>query len=190
MLRMYHVECDKLENRLIFLGGYSSMCTYPFRITDFQVFGNIKDICRYYDIPEKWDRLELTSNDKKKKNSQYLIVLSRTPCDSFFHMCNLNENDRKSIQKRIGRLQDPESFIVQSYYERVVLERELKEEDDYLMHYWKFLKNCAIFIDSDELIFFWNKYGDKYINMSSNVSDGGLTHSVWLSIYNSDENLL
>ncbi|SFB95280.1 WavE lipopolysaccharide synthesis family protein [Butyrivibrio sp. YAB3001] len=183
MINLFPIETNEMKKRIIFLGGYASMCTYPFRITDFQAFGHIDDIRNYYDNEDSLERLEYTVSENETRLSQYLNVLARSPYESFYYISSMGYEDRMKLCSKIGKKQDPESFIVQSFYERVILKRRLNENDDLLQHYWKFVKECTIFIDSDELLFYWNKYSDKYIDLSSNISDGGLTHSTWLSIY-------
>ncbi len=186
MLRTFSVNCDGLLERIVFLGGQNSMCTYPFRITDFMAFGRLEDLKKLYSADGISERLEYTAGDINVKREQYLEVLGKVPCDSFSSMCEMDETMRRNIAMHIGRKQDPESYLIQSFYERYINKSALSEEDDVLMHYWKFIKNCTVFIDTDELLLFWAKYSEQYMSFSSNVSDGGLTHAAWLAIYYSD----
>lgn len=186
MLRTFPVNCNNLLERIVFLGGQNSMCTYPFRITDFMAFGRLEDLKKLYSADGFSERLEYTAGDRDAKREQYLEVLGRVPCDSFSSICELNQADRRTMAMHIGRKQDPESYLIQSFYEREIIKKVLSEEDDVLMHYWKFIKNCTVFIDTDELLLFWAKYSEQYMSFSNNISDGGLTHSAWLSIYYSD----
>ncbi len=186
VVRTFPASCDSMSERIVFLGAHNSMCTYPFRITDFMTFGRLEDIRNFYSATGDSDRLIYTANNPVIKRNQYLEVLGRTPFESFSHMLRMDETARRKIVEAIGRKQDPESYMVQSFYERVVYKKELCSTDDILLHYWKFIKNCTVFIDPEELLFFWAKYSDQYMNISSNVSDGGLTHAAWMSIYYSD----
>ena len=86
----------------------------------------------------------------------------------------------------LGKKQDPESYVIQSFCERIVYEKELSETDDQLLFYWKFIKNCAIFVDSDEILLFWDKYSYKFFDIGSNVFEGGLNNATWMSFYYSD----
>ncbi len=186
MLRTFPVNCDDLLERIVFLGGQNSMCTYPFRITDFMAFGRVEDLKKLYSTDGISERLEYTAGDGDVKREQYLEVLGRVPCDNFNSICEMDEADRRNILEQIGKKQDPESYLIQSFYEKVINKEKLSEDDDLLMHYWHFIKNCTVFIDTDELLLFWAKYSEQYMNFSSNISDGGLTHATWLSIYYSD----
>ncbi len=183
MLRTYPVNNENMQARLIFLGTHGSMCNYPFRITDFMTFGDIEDVTKLYEAPKDFERLEYTQSDSSIKKDHYYYVIKRALDDSFFDSCNMDEASRRQVVDKIGKTQDPESFLIQSFCERIVYGKNITSDDDALMLYWRFIKNCAIFIDPDELLFFWDKYGSKYIDISSNVSEGGLTHAAWMSFY-------
>ena len=186
MLKTFPVNCAELTERIVFLGAYNSMCTYPFRITDFMAFGALEDLIAFYQAPADAERLKYTSGDKERIKQQYLDVLSRSPYENYSSMISMDEEARKDVVKMIGGKQDPESYLIQSFYERVIYGDELSKDEDVLLHYWKFIKNCALIIDADDLFLIWEKYGYQYMNLSSNVSDGGLTHAVWLSVYYSE----
>ncbi len=182
-LKTYPVRNAGLKERIIFLGTHGSMCTYPFRITDFMAFGTIDDVKNLYMVPDNFDRLQFTQSSEEKKNGQYFYVLKMAIEDSYAKALEMSEEERMQIVKDIGIRQDPESFFIQSLCERVVYKRQFSENDDLLMLYWRFLKDCAVLIDPDELLFYWDKYSSRYVDISSNTSEGGLTHATWTSFY-------
>lgn len=183
LLKTFPVCCDGMKERLLFLGTHGSMCTYPFRITDFMVFGERDDVEGMYSAPEVFERMEYTQSDSDIKNSQYLSVLKRAIDDGYYAISNMDKTKRMTIVQEVGQKQDPESFLIQSFCERIVYKSKINIEDDPLMLYWRFLKNCTIFTDPDELLFYWDKYSSKFIDISSNTAEGGLTHAAWTSIY-------
>ena len=186
MLRTFPVQCEGMKERIIFLGGYGTMCTHPFRITDFMSFGTTEDIENLYSAPENFDRLIYTYYDNDIKRAGYFDVLKKGFDDNFASVSSMNEAQRAAILNDIGRKQDPESYVIQSFCERIVYKKKLSESDDVLMLYWKFIKNCAVFINSDDLLLFWDKYSYKFFDLGSNVFEGGLNHATWLSMYYSD----
>lgn len=182
-LRTFPVSSHNMKSRLLFLGAPASMCNYPFRITDFMAFGEISDVENLYNAPKEFNRMEYTQSTTELKDSHYYHVLSKSFNDSFCDSYYMESDERKKVSDEIGMRQDPESFLIQSFCERVVYEKRITSDDDALMFYWRFIKNCTIIVDPDELLFFWDKYGGKYIDISSNVSEGGLTHAAWMSFY-------
>jgi hypothetical protein len=185
-LRTYPVSNENLHERIVFPGGFASMCTYPFRITDFFTFGRVEDLKNYYAASGENEKLSATFADLERRNQQFLNVMGRAPYDNYAVMCMMDSEKRRAVVERIRDSIDPETYIASSFYERTILKRQLSPEDDVLMHYWTFVKNCAVFVDTDDILFLWKKYRSQYIDLSSNIADGGMTHGTWLSMYYDD----
>lgn len=183
MVKLYPTSQEGLEGRIEFLGGYSSLLTYPFRLTDFMTFGMIGDIKRFYSCSCEDERLENTYRDEESTGYQYDRVFRLTSKDNVFSVLNYSKDERLALCQKIGPYKDPESYLAGSFYERVVLGRILENSDDELMHYWKFLKKAAIIIDPLQLMFYWKKYDSEYMTNNPLIADGGLTNSTWLEIY-------
>jgi len=183
MMSLYPVRRKELEGRIEFLGGYSSLLTYPFRLTDFMTFGTIGDIKRFYSCSCEDERLENAYPDEKATGYQYDRVFRLTPKDDVFSVLDYSKEERIALCKKIGPYKDPESYLAGSFYERVILGRIIEQSDDELMHYWRFLKNAAIIIDPLQLMFYWKKYDNEYMTNNPLIADGGLTNSTWLQIY-------
>jgi hypothetical protein len=185
-LKSYPAGNPNISERIVFPGGFSSMCTYPFRITDFFTFGRVEDLKNYYSSTGDCEKLLYTSSDPEKKRQQFLDVMGRTPYDNYAVFSKLTIEQRRTIVDRIWDKIDPETYLASSFYERVILKRQLTLEDDIMMHYWNFVKNCAVFVDIDDILFLWKKYRNQYMDLSSNISEGGMTHSTWLQMYYDD----
>ncbi|SHN51258.1 WavE lipopolysaccharide synthesis [Butyrivibrio hungatei DSM 14810] len=183
MIKLYPVAQEGLEGRIEFLGGYSSLMTYPFRLTDFMTFGTIGDIKRFYSCSGEDERLENTYRDEESTGYQYDRVFRLTPRDDVFSVLGYSKEERMALCHKIGPYKDPESYLAGSFYERVILGRILEESDDELMHYWKFLKNAAIIIDPLQLMFYWKKYDSEYMTNNPLIADGGLSNSTWTQLY-------
>ncbi|SEF66897.1 WavE lipopolysaccharide synthesis [Butyrivibrio sp. Su6] len=183
MMSLYPVRRKELEGRIEFLGGYSSLLTYPFRLTDFMTFGTVGDIKRFYSCSCEDERLENAYPDEKGTGYQYDRVLRLTPRDDVFSVLGYTKDERLALCQKIGPYKDPESYLAGSFYERAILGRIIEQSDDELMHYWEFLKNAAIIIDPLQLMFYWKKYDNEYMTNNPLIADGGLTNSTWLQIY-------
>ena len=185
-LKTFPVGDPNLHERIVFPGGFHSTSAYPFRITDFFTFGRIEDLKSYYASSGESKKLMDTYKDTARRDAQFFTVMGRTPYDNFTTISQMSPEKRKEIVARIWDKTDPESYIVTSFYERAILKRELTIDDDLLMHYWCFVKNCGVFVDTDDVLLLWIKYRHQYLDYSSNISDGHMTYSKWLQMYYDD----
>ncbi|MBQ9589611.1 MAG: hypothetical protein IJR29_05455 [Butyrivibrio sp.] len=183
MIITFPVQNKKMRNRIEFLGGYSSHLTFPFRITDFMTFGNITDLIAFYSSTGEDERINNTYATVDNTEIQYEKVFELVPDDNLYAVMEYDGQKRKQIVKNIGKFRDPESYLAGSFYERFFLHRKFNDEDDELLHYWIFLKECAIILDPNQLMFYWNKYDSTYVTNNFLLSDGGLTSSAWHAIY-------
>lgn len=182
LLRTYPCGAKELSERIVFLGGWNSMVTFPFRISDFMAFGTITDLINYYSASGDDEILEKTYTDKESISGHIGKWASRIMfehSDTF----DMPDDERRALSRELFGSHDPESYLCCSFYERVILRRLLNEEDDVLKHYWEFLKNYAIVADADQLLILWHKYKFMQQEWNSLEADGGLTQSVWLSLY-------
>jgi hypothetical protein len=182
MLGQYPPAGNEVKCRIAFLGGLNSLLLFPFRVTDFMTFGDIDDICNFYDITEYPQKLVKSSGEDGSKH--YLKMLGVSSLDNYFYAAGLSNEKRKIISKDMCKTMDPESFLTSHYYEHFITGKTLSEEDDQLLQYWSFLKKYAVILDADYLVFYWHKYSHRYISINNLMSDGGLTHGVWLSMLN------
>lgn len=174
----------ELNGRLIFLGGLNSLLTFTFRLTDFMTFGLLKDIERFYEAPVFDERLKRTYESYAEYH--YMKIVERVPFDNLNEVYSLGKEKRMELSHSQALTRDPESYLAQSFYERVILNKVLGDNDDIFEHYWSFLKKGVIIIDPEQIMFYWHKYRHKSLNINSLLSDGGLTESVWRDICNHD----
>lgn len=186
ILKTYPVSNHNLRERIVFPGGFHSMCTCPFRITDFFTFGRIEDIKNYYASSGEDGKLLATYSDISARDARFFDAAGRSQYDSYTEFSHWNLEKRKEVMAKLWNRIDPESYIASSFYEKTILKRKMTADDDILMHYWSFVKNCGVFVDTDDILLLWKKYRHQYIDLSSNMSDGNLTHSIWLQMYYDD----
>lgn len=187
-LKTFAVKSEILKERIIFLGGYQSSCVCPFEMSDFLTFGRIEDMKEFYNSTGKSQKLipdRMNNLDYLKKRAR--ILRDHSHYDNFLAMKTLSEEKRRFLCNEFMEYLDPETYIVLSFYQRIILKRDFSDSDDVLEHYWKFLKNCVIIVDSDHLFLYWFKYEDRYLIESSLISMGSLTTSAWMDIYYSGE---
>ncbi len=188
MLKTFDVKSEILKERIVFLGGYQSSCLCPFEMCDFLTFGNVDDMKEFYNSTGESTKLI----PERMNNPDYLEKRARplrdhSHYDNYVAMKKLGEEKRRFLCKKFMEYLDPETYIVLSFYQRVILGRELMDSDDVLKMYWEFLKNCVVIVDSDHLFLYWFKYEHRYLIDSSLTSMGSLTTSVWMDIYYSND---
>jgi hypothetical protein len=187
MEKTYKVASPKLKERVIFMGGYQTSCTCPFEMCDFMSFGAIEDIKGLYSSDGVSDKLILNGMSVPDYyESRALTLYERSHEDDFYGMMSLSKDERIELSHKLMKYLDAETYIVLSFYERCILGRPLNENDDWHLHYWHFLKDCAIIINSEYLHLYWFKYENRYWTENSLISMGSLTFSVWLDILYSD----
>ncbi|MBQ9589609.1 MAG: hypothetical protein IJR29_05445 [Butyrivibrio sp.] len=184
LIMEYPSNGKAIENRIIFLGGYSSHCSYPFRLTDFMTFGNVADLILFYSNREDDERLKNAYSSEANSILMYKNVFDLTADDNVFEILKLNKSERLKIVKKIGKFRDPETSLAARFYEMEVLGRKFEDGDDELLHYWKFIKDYTIIIDPNQLMFYWYKYDNEYLTNNYLISDGGLSSSAWHMIRN------
>ena len=182
-MKTYPCHEENTSERIVFLGGWNSMVTFPFRISDFMAFGTISDLLNYYSASGDDEILKKTYKIKDGVARHIAKWASRIMFEHSDTAFNMPEDDRKALSRELFGTHDPESYLCCSFYERVILKRSLNEEDDILKHYWEFLKNYAIVVDADQLLILWHKYKFMQQEWNSLEADGGLTQSAWLSLF-------
>lgn len=177
--------CTKTElsERLIFLGGWNSMFSFPFRVSDFLVFGALYDLEHYYSCSGYSPYLAQNYELENSINKHVRKWTSRVLFDNIDALYSMTSDERKSLNERNRNSFDPETYICCTFYENYILKRAFLDDDDRLDHYWNFLKEYAIVVNADQLMLFWHKYEYQKYNWNSLVCDGGLTNSLWLSLY-------
>ena len=183
MLKTYKCERPEQEERLLFLGGWNSMCFFPFRISDFMVFGALGDLIRYYSCSGHSQYLDKNYVSPDAINEHISKWAPLILFENMDVLTGYSDEERKQFNENNKNSYDPEGYLLSAFYEKYILKREFTDEDDRLDHYWHFLKDYAIIINADELLLFWHKYEFQKYNWNALVSDGGLTHSFWLSLY-------
>lgn len=183
LLRTFPCGGKELSERIVFLGGWNSMVTFPYRISDFMAFGTIADLFNYYSATGDGEILEKTYACRENISGHIGKWASRIMFEHSDTAFNMLDDERKALSKELFGTHDPESYLCSSFYERVILKRAFSEEDDILKHYWGFLKNYAVVADADQLLILWHKYKFMQQEWNSLEADGGLTQSVWLSLY-------
>ncbi len=188
MQKTFSVASDSLSERVIFFGGQQSSAVCPFELCDFMAFGSIEDVKRLYMLSGDHERLHPGGvDDPDYLLSRSVSLLEGSHIDNFRTVLSMEEEERRAFGRKIMKFYDPETYIARSFYENVILKRELTDSDDIHLHYWKFLKDCTIILDADQLMLYWYKYETKYSNVTNLTSTGGLTNSLWLDIYYSEE---
>lgn len=176
----------ELSDRLVFLGGWNSMCSFPFRVSDFMVFGALHDLEKYYSCSGDSPYLERNYASQNAFNEHTIKIGSRIQFDNIDVLLSVSTEERKYLNERNKNSFDPETYICCTFYENYILKRALCDNDDRLEHYWHFLKKYAIVVNADQLMLFWHKYKFQKYNWNNLVCDGGLTNSFWLSLCLSD----
>ncbi len=177
ILDMLKPDSVNVSKRIIFLGGRNSSCIIPFLISDFISYGTIDDLINLYSASGDCEDLNSEFGKKEKLDLAYY--------DNLESVLTLDEADRQKINQMTNGSLVPESYLIKNYYERCIFKNTLNATDDTLLHYWKFLKECAIILDPNQLLLYWHKYIDKYYALNCITADCSLTSSVWLSIYHS-----
>jgi hypothetical protein len=183
LLRTYSCNKQELSERIVFLGGWNSMSTFPFRISDFLTFGCISDLFKLYSASGDYEKFRKTYEIEGALSKHISKWASRIMFENSDTAFNMSDEDRRILGKELYGSHDPESYLGCDFYERVILKRQLNEDDDILMHYWQFLKKYVVIVDADQLLLFWHKYQFMNQEWNSLESDGGLTYSMWLSLY-------
>ncbi|SFB95038.1 WavE lipopolysaccharide synthesis family protein [Butyrivibrio sp. YAB3001] len=188
MLKTFKVSSDGMAERIIFLGGFQSSVVCPFEVSDFLAFGNVGDIRNLYSssgIDEKLIYNGMSNPDYR--NTRAAVLRDSSHYDNIYAVYEMSPDERKLQCNKLMKYLDPETYIALSFYERVILKRKIDEAEDILEHYLTFLKECAVIVDSERLLFYWFKYENRFYYESSLVSMGSLTTSAWMDIYYSEK---
>lgn len=170
-----------VEERIVFGGVFSSMLSYPFRISDFWSYGKINDLIKLYSAPCP----ENKDVDAHKKIWEDMHIENEQIID------RLSKEERNKLAKEHEHLLDSEAYIIRSFYENHILGRKLEVDvDDLYMHYWNFIKNYTIIENPDTLAFYWPKYNSAYLRFDSSTYGGALNHTSWVNLLMRENNNL
>ena len=166
-------KISAVAERIVLGGVFSSMLSYPFRISDFWSYGKADDLIKLYSAPcpeeKKIDAHKKIWEDMHIENEQLINYLSR--------------EERVKLAKEHEELLDSEAYIIRTFYEDHILGRKLvADRDDLYMHYWRFIRDYTIIEDPETLTLYWPKYDSAYIRFDSSTYGGALNHTAWANL--------
>lgn len=178
-------EYKKIMNkRLIFISYGKSYRYLPFALCDFFVCGHIDDMIKLYNIQyNEWPDDYHILRQKDEKEFYTKITSELEPYDNvtpYEIYNNFNEIYYKYMCA--------ESYIIHTYYDKNI--KKIKKDDNLMQHYYFFLSQFAIVIDSRETEMLWPKY-DIYNSQLESSLDylSKLDFKKWIQIYIQNYNI-
>lgn len=177
LIRQYPAGGKLADSRLIYTGYSASMFSFPFRLTDFMLFGTTEMQLEYWG--EDLDALR--DFDMEDVERFAFIKMCREETDNRNRVLQMNKERRKEYGGDFGG--DPEIMLAGRFYEKHYLKRMFTAEDDQLLHYWNWLRDYVVIADEKSMLWIWDKYEYRYMDKNSNESEGDLNHFTWLDLY-------
>ena len=167
--------------KLSFLGAVTnSHVNRLFHISDFMVFGEVKDIEVYFSCP--FDLTD-TSISKHYRLNQESISKEMLEYFKWTEECenNLDLTFEYKLSESPMKYANPEMLLSYNYYKMKSLENH-NSEWDLKDEYQDFLNNYVVIVDADILGLYWDKYDHQAIQQTYFERKGKLDHARWVSI--------
>lgn len=170
---------NKLQGRLIVINNSNMHIWIPFFINDFLTFGFVDDIVKLYSV-----KFQTTAEGESKyianhmKRYEYIRSLFKHLNFNFYSELKPNHK-LLNYNRMIKRFVTPEAYFMKSLYENYIAPIDY---DEYLQTYWQFVKDYLIVVDSETIMFDWQKYNSYF---TYHCDDGSsFDQSTWLNLYN------
>lgn len=177
---MFPTDNNNMAYRFIVLGTYNSFKYYPFYLSDFMVYGDVKDVLKLYD-----GQLECGEVAYHKEHFSEFLEIVKIISQKEKALSIPNFLYDINFENKIYKQLPPECFLYKSFYDRHVGKYEVGIYR-LIEKYHLFLKKYCIVIDDNQLLFDWphdENVGNSVMTEQNRV--GKLDFAYWLKLYNS-----
>lgn len=175
LLRLFPPNTHRISKRIIAL---SSLRWTPFYVRDYMYFGTVEDISKLFSIPHQTQEC---GDYFMRKQSLFYKFHRKNSCPSLLLDLHKAKTPLKlrNFNIMMDKLYPAEVFISKSFYDLYI---EPIEPDKLLQTYWKYLRDCLIIVDREQLLLHWQKYPDRRY-LAENYYNHEIDHARWLDMY-------
>lgn len=179
LLKTFPPKGDKLRERIIFLGGFSTRIN-PFSPQDFLSFGHVEDIAKLYDIPfnDPEGKRNYFCNHYKRAD-KINKILNSPSCRFEYNLVTEPSHKLYKLNKMMNRIYWAEMYIARTFYEKYIAPVDATKLYETS---WKFTVDYLILIDFDTIKLDWQKY-EHMRYMPKFGYDDEFAFARWLDMY-------
>ena len=170
-----------MNNRLIFISYGKSYRYLPFGLCDFLVCGHTENLYDLYNIEyNKWPNDYHILRQKEESSFYSKITEKLEPFDNVSPY-DIFDNFNKLYYENMCA----ESYIVHNFYDKNI--HKTDATDNLMKHYYYFLSQFAVVMDSREVELLWPKYDIYNVQLESSLDYlSKLDFKKWIDIYLQD----